>query len=308
MHTNIKGQISGRHDWDGFCVGSVEFCTNGPQGGGAGYGGFLQVTFTNSASTCIEVAVDHAGPQAADTIAITFHGDAEIDAAIKSFEFLAAELRAVRASTEIKQKASGERDLLASGATPIANADGHNFKQLQAEILKLSSAKDWPSARREWKLSTVYRADQDETCLCGHHPIRQVCLITNSVNGSRTEVGNVCVKRFLGLRSDRVFQGLRRIGKDQSKSLNDDVLVLFHSLNMFTRREYEFLQDTRRKRVLTSRQRTWRIELNKRVLTAVQRRGLQVPCEEISAPEAADFLHAPPGPVRLSALVVPHHA
>jgi hypothetical protein len=31
MNTNIKGEISGRHNWDdGFCGGSVEFCTNGP--------------------------------------------------------------------------------------------------------------------------------------------------------------------------------------------------------------------------------------------------------------------------------------
>src|SRR5258708_1649944 len=71
-----------------------------------------------------------------------------------------------------------------------ANADGYNFKQLQAEILKLSNAKDWPSARREWKLSTVYNADQNQTCLCGHHPIREICVIRNEVNGNQTEVGN----------------------------------------------------------------------------------------------------------------------
>ena len=44
--TKIEGQIAGRREWDGYCVGSVEFCTNGPQGGDAGWGGFLRVTFT----------------------------------------------------------------------------------------------------------------------------------------------------------------------------------------------------------------------------------------------------------------------
>jgi hypothetical protein len=96
MNTNIKGEISGRHNWDGLCVGSVEFCTNGPQGGDAGHGGFLRITFTNSASTCIEVAVDHAKPKAADTIEITFRGDAEIAAAIEAIEFLAAKLKIIR--------------------------------------------------------------------------------------------------------------------------------------------------------------------------------------------------------------------
>ncbi len=93
--TRLEGQISGRRDWEGFCDGSVEFCTNGPQGGGAGYGGFLRVAFSNFASTCIEVGVDHATPKAADAVAITFRGDAEIFAFIESMEFLAAKLRAV---------------------------------------------------------------------------------------------------------------------------------------------------------------------------------------------------------------------
>src|SRR5262245_34879741 len=43
--------ISGLRDWGGLCVGFVEFHTNGPQGGDAGYGGFVRVAFTNTAST-----------------------------------------------------------------------------------------------------------------------------------------------------------------------------------------------------------------------------------------------------------------
>ena len=93
--TRIEGQISGRRDWEGFCDGSVEFCTNGPQGGGAGYGGFLRVTFSNIASTCIEVKVDDETPEPADAVAITFRGDAEMYAFIESIEFLAAKLRNV---------------------------------------------------------------------------------------------------------------------------------------------------------------------------------------------------------------------
>jgi hypothetical protein len=158
-----------------------------------------------------------------------------------------------------------------------SNADGYNFKQLKAEILKLSNAEDWPAARREWRLSAVYDAQQHRTCLCGHHPIREICVIVNNVNGNRTEVGNVCVKKFLGLSSDRVFQGLRRIRKDQSKSLNEDALVFFRHL--FSPPEYEFLQDTMRKRVLTHRQLNWRKALNNRVLRAAQQPGPQVPSD-----------------------------
>jgi hypothetical protein len=93
---SIKGEVCGRRDWNDVCIGSVEFSTNGPQGGDAGHGGFLRVTFTNSASTCIEISVDHAKPETADSITITFRGDAEIGAAIGSIEFLAAKLKAIR--------------------------------------------------------------------------------------------------------------------------------------------------------------------------------------------------------------------
>jgi hypothetical protein len=92
--TRIEGQFSGRRNWDGFCIGSVEFCTNGPQGGSEGHGGFLRVAFRNIASTSMEVEVDDATPERADKIAITFRGDAEIIACIESLEFLAAKLRA----------------------------------------------------------------------------------------------------------------------------------------------------------------------------------------------------------------------
>lgn len=91
-----KIEISGRRYWDATCVGFVEFHTNGLQGGNAGYGGFVRVAFTNQASTCIEASVDGAPPKDAHAVAITFRGNAEIDAFIESIEFVAAKLRAAR--------------------------------------------------------------------------------------------------------------------------------------------------------------------------------------------------------------------
>jgi hypothetical protein len=102
-HVRLEGQISGRGDWDGFCIGSVEFCTNGPQGGDAGHGGFLRVTFRNMGSTCIEVGVDGETSEPADAVAITFRGDAEIRAFIESIKFLAAKLQAVESVWRLLQ-------------------------------------------------------------------------------------------------------------------------------------------------------------------------------------------------------------
>jgi hypothetical protein len=153
--------------------------------------------------------------------------------------------------------------------------DGYNFQVLSAEILKLSKAKDWAVARREWSLIDIYEADEHETCLCEHYPIREICVIRNSITKATTEVGNVCVRRFLGFRSDLIFAALKRIKKDISKSLNEDALVFFYERGVFSDKEYSFLQSTMRKRELSVRQARWRKILNQRVIEAVARRGLQ---------------------------------
>src|SRR5215216_6299594 len=88
--TRIEGQISGRRDWVDHCVGHVEFCMNGPQGGGPCDGGFLRVAFTDDGCTYIQVSVDDAPPKKVRSVAITFRGDAELNVAIDSFEFLVA--------------------------------------------------------------------------------------------------------------------------------------------------------------------------------------------------------------------------
>src|SRR5262245_61750620 len=88
-----SSRIEGQYNWDGACIGSAEFCTNGPQGGTAAKGGFFRLGFTNSASTCIQVAVDGADPQYVDKVTITFGGDEEIAAIIGALDFISTKLK-----------------------------------------------------------------------------------------------------------------------------------------------------------------------------------------------------------------------
>ncbi|UGY04765.1 hypothetical protein [Bradyrhizobium quebecense] len=152
--------------------------------------------------------------------------------------------------------------------------DGYNFQVLSQQILTRSQATDWDTARKEWVLTDIYESDEAETCLCEHWPIREICVIRNRLNGQSTEVGNVCVKRFLGIRSDLIFAGIKRIRKDISKSLNADSIVFFHERGIITPWEYGFLQDTKLKRVLTVRQTETRENINRKVLATVSRRGI----------------------------------
>ncbi|WP_227286542.1 hypothetical protein [Boseongicola sp. H5] len=154
-------------------------------------------------------------------------------------------------------------------------SDGYNFRQLKAAILAMSKATDWETARKEWALVDIIEADEPETCLCGHFPIVEICAIHNRVTGHSTEVGNVCVKRFLGVRSDLIFTGIKRIRKDPTKSLNADSIAFFRQRGLINDWEYGFLQDTMKKRNLSLKQMGTRKRINLKVLGAVSRRGLQ---------------------------------
>jgi hypothetical protein len=155
--------------------------------------------------------------------------------------------------------------------------EGHNFKQLRDHILARSKATDWDVARKEWALVHLFESEEPDTCPCGHFPIIEICVIANRVTKQTTEVGNVCVRRFLGFRSDLIFAAIKRIGKDTTKSLNADAIAFFQTRGLFTAWEYKFLQDTMKNRTLTLAQRDWRKKINEKVLSAIRRRGFQGP-------------------------------
>lgn len=152
--------------------------------------------------------------------------------------------------------------------------DGYNFEQLKTAILALSRATDWEHAKKEWRLVEVSEADEPETCLCGHYPIVELCTIANATTGRSVDVGNVCIKRFLGFRSDLIFQSLKRIRADRDKALGPDATAFFHERGVINGWEYRFQQSTMRRRNLSERQLVSRHKINEKVLASIRRRGL----------------------------------
>ena len=152
--------------------------------------------------------------------------------------------------------------------------DGYNFQQLKAAILALSRSTDWEVAKKEWCLVEISEADEAETCLCGHFPIIELCTISNATTSKSVDVGNVCVKRFLGFRSDLIFQSLKRVRADLDKAIGPDATAFFHERGVINDWEYQFQQSTMRKRNLTDRQLASRRSINQKVIAAVRRRGL----------------------------------
>lgn len=143
--------------------------------------------------------------------------------------------------------------------------------KLTSEIISRSVSKVWEVAKLEWQLSNIYEAEEPETCLCGHYPIIEICEIINSKNGNCTEVGNHCVKKFIGLRSDSIFQSLKKINKSIDKSVNAETLSYAHNKGWINDRDYQFYSDIIRKRNLSDKQEKWKIAINERIKVGIAR-------------------------------------
>jgi hypothetical protein len=110
-------------------------------------------------------------------------------------------------------------------------------------------------------------------CLCGHAPITEQCLILNRVNGNAAIVGNVCVKRFLQLPSDRLFNAFKRIRADPRRALTSDALEYAYGKNWLNDWELKFYRDTLSRRRPSERQQAKRLEINVRVLALLAAAG-----------------------------------
>ena len=153
-------------------------------------------------------------------------------------------------------------------------SDGYKFQQLKGEILQRSTSSVWDIAKREWRLASVYQVDDPETCLCGHSPINEICVLRNSTNGREAEVGNVCVQKFMGINSQKVFQSLKRVQKDPTKSLSMDVIALFSEQGILQDKDVKFYASIHRKRSISLAQMQWKEDINNRVLQRLVRAEL----------------------------------
>lgn len=148
--------------------------------------------------------------------------------------------------------------------------ESHQYKLTQG-IIELSDADTWDEAKLEWDLAEIYHQEEPDTCLCGHDPIKEVCILINRQNENSAIVGNVCVKKFLGLPSDQIFQAARRIGKDQTKALNAEAIQHAYSRNWIDKWKRDFYFDTMRRKKVSEKQVDKRIEINRLVLANINR-------------------------------------
>lgn len=143
--------------------------------------------------------------------------------------------------------------------------------KLTEEIINRSQSKVWDMVKLEWSLYQIYEAEEPETCLCGHFPIIEICTLRNKFNGQFATVGNCCVKKFIGLPSDLIFQAVKRVRKDNQKSLNAEAIQHAFEKGWINEWEYKFSLDTMRKRNLSQKQLQTRMKVNEKMLANMRR-------------------------------------
>ena len=149
-----------------------------------------------------------------------------------------------------------------------------NFEHLKAHILPLSVALNFDAARQEWDLVAVEISEEWDNCPCGQD-IKEHCYIRNRHNGNSTYVGNVCINRFIQISTGNLFDGLKRIAQDDTANANNDLIEHAYRMGyLYSEKEYRFLLQTARKRILSQAQLDWKRKINRRILaqTIVQRR------------------------------------
>lgn len=156
------------------------------------------------------------------------------------------------------------------------NISDHNLESLKLHIIPLSNASEWNLAKNEWRLVGVEVQDEWDHCPCGKE-IKELCHIKNQLNGNITYVGNVCVNRFIGIDTGNLFAGLRRIIENDTTNPNEDLIIHSYNLGYIFENEYNFLMQTRRKRILSAKQAEWKKKINRRIIsqTVVRKKALK---------------------------------
>ncbi|MCC6128235.1 MAG: hypothetical protein IT584_03435 [Chlamydiae bacterium] len=111
-------------------------------------------------------------------------------------------------------------------------------------------------------------------CLCGHTLIRELCHITNRINGNTAIVGNHCIIKFQKENPDleifksalRIHNAAKKILDDPTASANEYLIDFARQKGALSSADATYYRDIWRKRKLTDSQQSCKNRLNQRIL------------------------------------------
>ena len=143
-----------------------------------------------------------------------------------------------------------------------------SFENIKGTVIAASSSKEWETAKTEWSIVDIYLDEEGDTCSCEKVPIKEVCIIYNSVTKTDLVVGNSCVKQFMadGEKNDLIFAAIKGVKESGAKSLNEAAIEWAMKKGWLTQWEHDFYLDTLRQQACSEKQLAVREKINEKIM------------------------------------------
>jgi hypothetical protein len=142
---------------------------------------------------------------------------------------------------------------------------------LMERIVQKSIADNFQEAKLEWILVSIVKGNDE--CLCGHSPIKNLCILRNKNNCEQVIVGSTCVQKFIGIKTEPLFVSYKIVLDNEEAYLGKELIEYLHEHGIINDWEHDFLMSTIGKKFewLTEKQQLKRIQINKKVIDYMNR-------------------------------------
>jgi len=142
--------------------------------------------------------------------------------------------------------------------------------QLHQAVLSNSVSEDWDSALEEWKHIGFDYVQQDGVCACGKQHISELNYVKNIYTDAELIIGSDCINKFFKYDISNVHDSIKRVIKDNTKSLNRSLVRKAVVAKIITNWEWGFYTDIIRKRSLTGKQLSTKQRINEKILKNIK--------------------------------------
>lgn len=142
--------------------------------------------------------------------------------------------------------------------------------QLHQAVLSNSVSEDWDSALEEWKHVGFDYVQQDGVCACGKQHISELNYVKNIYTDAELVIGSECINKFFNYEIANVHDTIKRVIKDNKKSLSRSLVIKAVQAQVITKWEWGFYSDIIRKRKLSSKQWYNKQRINDKILKNIK--------------------------------------
>lgn len=145
---------------------------------------------------------------------------------------------------------------------------GKLFSELEKRSFFINPTKE--EIKDEWVFECIEKLDEPESCLCGHFPIINSCVMRNKHNGTYIRVGNVCVNKFFKQDFSYIFADIAKLERDITSSIHDKTRKYCLEKKFISPWENNFLSSRKGKRKASFKQEQKKRDINIKILDCLK--------------------------------------